>query len=230
MSRNEEPEAIGDLAAKAAAAAERAAARPKPEEPSIDPERERKLAALREEELGRLRLSRFEELVPARFAGASLTDLPDPRRGEIERWLAEPGGRNLILAGPVGVGKTHALWAVARELVLRGDESWILSATELLELLRPGGDEGALDRASRIGILGLDDLGAERASDWTAERLALIVDRRWLGERSILGSTNLTLGPDGELIAALGERTYSRLVGSNAVVLQLQGDDRRRKP
>lgn len=231
MSEQEEPSKIGDLLGHAAAVAERARQR-RPEPPPPDPEaeeRQRRAAAERAAEIARIRRERFEAQVPARFASARMSDLPPPRGPEIQSWLDGDGWPNLVLAGPVGCGKTHAAVAAARAASEAGLAARLISTVELLEELRPGGPERALERAIEAPLLVLDDLGAERPSDWTAERLALIIDRRWLDERPILATTNLSLGPSGELIEALGERSYSRLVGSGAIVLQLQGEDRRRR-
>lgn len=222
------PRPIAESLAAAQAAAQRAAASAPPPDPLAE-EQARQRAAERQAEIRRIRLDRFAAEIPARFASAALGDLPEPRRSEISSWCDGPEGRNLILSGPVGCGKTHAAIAALRE-ILPGCLSWkICSVVELLEELRPGGPEGALDRACSVSVLLLDDLGAERPTDWTAERLAAVIDRRWLDQRPIVATTNLSLGPTGELIEALGERSYSRLVGSGAVVLQLTGDDRRRQ-
>lgn len=215
-------------AARAAAARSQAA---RPTDPVPAEGREAFAAMVREgrERIAANREKAWAESCPPRFAAARLEDLGEPRRSEISAWCDEPEGRNLVLSGPVGCGKTHAAMAALRQ-VLPACLSWqIASVVELLERLRPGGPEGELERFASCSVLLLDDLGAERPTDWTAERLASIIDRRWNEERPIIATTNLTLGPDGELIEALGERSYSRLVGSGAVVLNLTGSDRRRQ-
>ena len=209
-------------------AAARAQAQRPPEPPPEDPAIAQRRIEAREAELLRIRRERFAALVPQRFASARLSDLPEPRLSEISGWLLDGRDQNLILSGPVGCGKTHAAIAAARACSELGSSPLIFPVVELLEQLRPSGPEGFLERAVAADLLVLDDLGAERPSDWTAERLALIIDRRWLDERPIVATTNLSLGPAGELIEALGERSYSRLVGSGACVLQLAGADRRR--
>lgn len=133
---------------------------------------------------------------------------------------------NLVLLGAVGVGKTHAALAAARADHERGLEVVFLPVVELLDLLRPGGPEHALDDVMHCDRLVVDDLGHERSTDWTWERLGAVVNRRWLEERPIIATSNLD---PPELSAAVGERTYSRLVGDGAVVIHVAGDDRRRK-
>lgn len=70
----------------------------------------------------------------------------------------------------------------------------------------------------------LDDLGGEHTSDWTIERLYLIINRRWLQQRPVIATANLT--PD-TLEAAIGPRIMSRLT-HDAVRLRIGGADRRR--
>lgn len=185
--------------------------------------------AAREAQLVDSRARRFDALCPQRFRSARLDDVPSELRGELDEWVQQPAGRSVVLAGPVGVGKTHAAVALARARALRGDRVRICSTAHLLDELRPGGDDDALSAACAVDLLVLDDLGAERPTDWTAERLGLVIDRRWCDERPTLATTNLTYGPDGTLVAAVGERTYSRLVGSDALALWLDGHDRRRQ-
>jgi DNA replication protein DnaC len=174
------------------------------------------------------RLEAWPSVVPARFHEARLTDLagqPPPVRSRIEGWAAEPDGRNLILGGPVGVGKTHAAVAACRGLWADGTGVEFWPVVELLDELRPGGPAGAMARLASVDVLIIDDLGSERATDWTAERLYGLVNRRWLQASPIVATSNLD---KVALIGALGERVYSRLAGSEAVGVRLAGSDRRR--
>jgi DNA replication protein DnaC len=75
-----------------------------------------------------------------------------------------------------------------------------------------------------VELLLIDDLGTERANEWTGERLYAVVNRRWLADLPTIATSNLE--PE-QLEEALGERTYSRLVGG-ALVLRIAGQDRRR--
>lgn len=166
--------------------------------------------------------------VPRRYRDAVLADLPPTVASPLVEWAhtPEPDALNVLLGGEVGTGKTHTAVATAREWAethRRSPRFWPL--VELLDALRPGGDEGAMVRAIESPLLIIDDLGTERLTDWAAERLYLLVNRRWLDERPTIGTTNLT---GDELRAAVGDRISSRLLGG-AVTLRLTGDDRRRQ-
>jgi DNA replication protein DnaC len=181
----------------------------------------------------------WSHVIPSRFLWARCEHFDGVTAGSptgpidvgvaLRAWGEAPGGRNLVLTGATGTGKTHAAIAAARAAFDAGAHVRFTPVVELLDALRPGstGGDGVLDELFGIDVLVLDDLGAERPTDWTLERLYALVNRRWMEERPTIATSNLDVPKP--LAAAVGERTYSRLVGSSAVVLQLGGDDRRRK-
>lgn len=173
----------------------------------------------------------WRRTVPARFAGAKVSDLDPERAAVIQAWfdLAVPRP-NVVLTGKAGTGKTHAVYAIARGLAFTESTPWVVTAAEILDSLRPGAPdpETTMARAKEVPYLVVDDLGAERPTDWTSERLGIVFDHRWREMRATIVTTNLTVGPDAELIEAIGERSYSRLVGSGAVVHAFGGPDLRR--
>jgi DNA replication protein DnaC len=65
-------------------------------------------------------------------------------------------------------------------------------------------------------LLVLDDLGAERPSDWVQETLGLVVNTRYNSKRPTVFTSNLIDGPDAteprSFICQLGARTRSRLI------------------
>ena len=70
----------------------------------------------------------------------------------------------------------------------------------------------------------MDDVGAERTSEWVLEQLYAIVNSRYEDERSVVITTNLT--PD-RLREQITERTVSRLIEICGDPLPLFGRDRR---
>ena len=163
----------------------------------------------------------WERLCPRRFQSARIAELDNDLRAELGSWVAAPRC-NIVLVGPVGTGKTHALWAIIRELHYRSVRWSGGSVPDLLDSLRP-------ERQQRFDpgadVVMLDDLGAERQTEWTAEQLTRIIDSAWNDERPIVASTNLA--PE-TLAKVLGDRAWSRLAGG-ALVLGVTGGDRRFK-
>jgi len=170
---------------------------------------------------------RWSAAVPQRFHSACLNDLErTPVSVLILEWAARPDGRNLVLVGPTGVGKTHAAVAAVRPSFERGLSVLFMPAVELFDQLRPGGPEDALDALLDADRLIVDDLGSERPTGWTNERLYLVINRRWLDLRPTVITTNLE---PKTLEVEVGDRMFSRMVGSGAVVARLTGPDLRRR-
>lgn len=75
------------------------------------------------------------------------------------------------------------------------------------------------------GILILDDVGAEKLTDWVAETFYLIVNKRYNEMLPTIFSSNLAVG---ELAEMLGDRTASRIV-EMCDIIKIDGEDRRLK-
>lgn len=173
---------------------------------------------------------RWVSVVPSRFRGATLDyDGLAPIRDDLAGWAADPAGRNLLLFGPVGVGKTSAAFAACGQLLQAGAAFDFMPQAELIDGLdwRRPESGGLLERLCDVAYLFVDDLACDDLSSWAAQRLYVVLNRRWMEARPTVATSNLT--PD-QLAEALGERSYSRLVGNDAVVLRLAGEDRRRRP
>lgn len=182
-------------------------------------------AAIARRNLAEQARGRWAQIAPPRYLDAHLDDVPSPA---IAAWVHGPEGRNLLLVGPVGSGKTYAALAAVRPFVEAGEHVEVWSSVELLDQLRPGHESGVLERAQTCALLVLDDLGVERPTEWAAERLFAIVNTRWQYRRPIVVTTNASSSAD--IAERLGERMASRLVGSGAVVVRLNEADRRRTP
>jgi DNA replication protein DnaC len=178
--------------------------------------------------------------IPRRFLDARPADFQEESeetRAQLTDWVKDPAGRNLLFLGPVGTGKTHAAVAAARVRYFSNNERprfW--PVVELLDALRPGGSEDAMEEAMHARLLILDDLGAEKPTEWTAERMYAVINRRWMNENVTIATSNLPATrksapndyTDATLDEVLGPRMFSRLVGSGAVIIRLSGPDRRR--
>lgn len=168
----------------------------------------------------------WQDAIPSRFQWARLDDFDGAAHDTIAGWASDPRGRNLILTGPVGTGKSHAAVAACRPAFFdHSREVRFCPVVELLDQLRPGGPEGVWDDLVGVDRLIIDDLGSEKVSDWTSERVFALINRRWLEELPTIVTTNLD---PPQFAAVIGAPVYSRLTGG-AVAVQLSGEDRRRK-
>ncbi len=207
-------------------------------------ERERKLQADRERTRQMLRdhiLSYLETRgMPKKYHGATMEDWPTSYQQLID---TESG---LYLTGNRGLGKTHLACSIMRELVLRhgihdGQDGvhivpqqmpLFVSTPYLLMLIRDGFREGALeterqiiDRYISVPILVIDDLGAEKTTDWVLQTLYTLINERYSRELRTIITSNLGLQELGE---KLGDRISSR-ISEMCEVRVLKGNDRRLK-
>lgn len=104
----------------------------------------------------------------------------------------------LYVFGPRGGGKSALAACVANRAVERGCIVMYESAPQLLHFLRLGIDDSTMDdRIQQIidcQLLVLDDLGAERLSEWADEQFFLILNERYQKLRPTLITSNFSLG------------------------------------
>lgn len=138
----------------------------------------------------------------------------------------------LTLAGLTGRGKTHLArgigWAWIEQA--RGTVLYFKVAA-FLDELRKGYDrkpenqgemsgfDRLMDRASRVKLLILDDLGVEKSTEWSIDKLDSIIDYRYENRLATVITTNLAPGQ-------LGARIESRLKGGVSVTIESNRDYR----
>lgn len=170
---------------------------------------------------------RWHRSVPQRFHRAELTDFDvhAPWFDPALMWACRSDmRRNVVIVGPVGTGKTHLAAAMCRPANDMGLDVRLVSIVRLLDELRPGGPDGALDDLLALDRLIVDDVGREKPTDWTAERFDMLVDERWAEDLPTIFTSNM----EPKVLAEhVGERCYSRMAGG-ALGIQLTGTDRRR--
>ena len=132
--------------------------------------------------------------------------------GRIDDHLA--AGRGLWLMGPPGTGKTTLAMLVSKAASEAGHSVAIYSLPRLLNEIRDGhraerSHVDLLDRLTDVDLLHVDDVGAQRTTDWVLEELYSIVNSRYENERAMLVTTNIM--DRDELCAQITPRTVSRL-------------------
>jgi len=135
---------------------------------------------------------------------------------------------SIYITGAVGTGKTHL--SVALVMKLRGiqpQKANFQQATGILIDLRSGfskdaSEKEALGKFQNNEILIIDDLGAEKVSDYVVQAWYSIIDYRYSNMLPTIITTNLSLD---ELAGRFGDRVASRI--SSGTVVTIKGEDKR---
>ena len=131
--------------------------------------------------------------------------------------------KGLFLIGPPGVGKSHLAVAALRQVILtRGAHGLFYDVRELLKVIRStynpvvkATEFDVLRPVMAAELLVLDDIGAEKTSEWVEETLNLIVSTRYNERRLTIFTSNYEVKEDSSdpdsLQARVGFRMHSRL-------------------
>ena len=134
--------------------------------------------------------------------------------------------RDMLLYGKSGLGKTYLLNCIARRLRERGYEAEIVSAYDVIRVMRDAffGREDDTARLYEADVLLIDDLGMEpMMENITIEQLFQLVNTRRSRGLAMVFSTNLN--PE-EIKFRYNERLASRLIDRTLCqVVRLLGED-----
>src|SRR5918996_5569964 len=143
----------------------------------------------RERRVSRARSRGVASVIPAKYRGLSferppISDLDATVVGAVRAFVDEldehlESGRGLWLMGDVGTGKTSLAMLVSKAALESGRSVAIYSLPRLLARIRrtydadPGEDSylDFFERLTSVDLLHVDDLGAEKRSDWVLEQL-----------------------------------------------------------
>lgn len=146
--------------------------------------------------------------------------------------------RSLFVTGAFGTGKTHYAIAAIKSYVDNLPDSCFvepfthipvfITVPDLLLKIRSTFslercEEEIVDKYSNTPLFVLDDLGAEKTTEFSLQTLYIILNRRYNEQLQTIITSNLTLD---EVKDKLGDRIASRIAGM-CKVIELKGKDKR---
>ena len=130
----------------------------------------------------------------------------------------------LFLTGGVGRGKTHLSAAIANAVLEDGKTVIYRRAADLFELIRQyrfeenrQKFEDMLEQLRTCDLLVIDDLGAERTTEFVIEQLVILLEERNYRNKPWIISSNLNIN---EIIQTYNDRTADRIL-DRAVLFKL---------
>lgn len=139
-------------------------------------------------------------------------------------------GTGLLLCGSVGTGKSFLAAAIANELISQGTPCLMTNFSRIISRISAkfGGDQKYLDDLNRFDLLVIDDLGAERDSGFTWEKVMNVIDARYRAGLPLIVTTNLSPKDLYDPSDIRRQRVFSRLK-EMCIFLEVNGTDRRSK-
>tara|TARA_R110000824_G_scaffold132891_1_gene295427 strand:+ start:2196 stop:2939 length:744 start_codon:yes stop_codon:yes gene_type:complete len=140
--------------------------------------------------------------------------------------------KDLYIRGSVGVGKTRLLASVLNRIVGRNSAAFV-RVPELLDRMRMSGFSSSSDPSEEaeylamhrsVDVLGLDDVGADKGSDYARRTLQALYEHRMDHGKRTIWTSNLSVAELEEFFG--DERLCSRIVG-NADIVNMGGVDMR---
>lgn len=185
-------------------------------------------------------------------AERALRNVIPPRQQEASELLPDIAGWTPIggeapciyLHGLVGRGKSYQAAALLKVGWMRWTRhhgkpptiQWWQVGRLLQQMRASMGKSGSEDLSAALfdcDLLVLDDLGAERVTDWTREQILLIISERYDRYASTIITSNYSLGdladrlsPNDDPDEPAGQRIASRIAES-AMRIEVTGPDRR---
>lgn len=155
-----------------------------------------------------------------RYREATPLNVSEKTKNAFKQAAAENKG--MLIFGGTGSGKTYVLHALANEKRLAVD-NFVELLTQFRDYIQKGIYNQELKEYSNQEYLLIDDIGAEKTTDFVLEFLYLLTNSRYENMKRTVLTTNLSIKDFRE---RYGDRILSR-ISEMCLLFELEGEDRR---
>lgn len=193
------------------------------------------------------RMERMAEIPKAKYNAFSTPELekitflqdttPKTEQGQLSRrWVAHYESNKakgdikwLFFYGGCGTGKTFYAACIANAMLNRSYTVKMATASELAAEIYSAHDKtAAYNKYNEYELLIIDDVGAERQSDYMLDIVYSIVNARYNAHKPLIMTSNMTTAETGNPKDKRIERIMSR-VWERGYPLEFTGEDRRKR-
>lgn len=153
-----------------------------------------------------------------RFANYQVTEENQKAFGIAKKYVDNfsemyANGQGILFWGNVGTGKSYTAAAIANELLVRMQSVIMTSFIKLLDKMGgvDGDDSAYISRLNQARLLIIDDLGAERGTDYALEQVYDIIDSRYRSGKPVILTTNLEFSQMKNCTDIRYNRIYDRI-------------------
>jgi DNA replication protein DnaC len=160
-------------------------------------------------------------------ANPAMSDKASRYFSKWQKMYAENVG--LLLWGNVGTGKTYFSACIANALIDNGVSVLTTNFAKIINALSGfniADKNSYINDFNRYKLLVIDDLGAERQSEFAQEIVFQVIDARYRSGQPLIITTNLTLNEIRNPQNAMCSRIYDRII-EMCVPIQFEGESRR---
>ena len=167
-----------------------------------------------------------------RFETAKETPMIEKAKRYVNKWdKMFEDNIGLIFWGNTGNGKTYTAACIANALIDKGVPVLVTSFAKILAAVTGMYSEDRvryMESLSEFKLLVIDDLGAERQSEYALEQVYAVIDQRYKSKLPIIITTNIPLDELKNPKNMDYQRIYDRVL-EMCVPMQFKGDSMRKQ-